>query len=389
NGNENIGDFAYLATISTYGLGYSFGSQNANGSLAVGAAPVKVVNPDLKWETSEQTDIGLDVRLFGCLGLTFDYYVKKTKDLLVTTPVPLMLGNSFPTANAGNVKNSGVEFAVDFQRQFGKWNIAVNGNISYNKNRVTYVGTDTGYVTGSTVQGITGAVTRMEAGHAMSYFWGYKTLGIFQNQAEIDAWVNSKGVQIQPDARPGDFRYQDTDDNGTIDDNDRVDLGNPFPKVTFGLNVNVSAYGFDLGITSAGQAGNKIFSVLRRPDLTMSNYGAWVLDRWHGEGTSNSIPRVAHNDTNLNWTRPSDFYLRDGDFWRIRNITLGYTVNIPEKYYLRKVRVFASVDNAFTFTKYDGYDPEVGNGGSILGSGIDRGVYPRPRTVSVGLNLTF
>ena len=389
NGNENIGDFAYLATISTYGLGYSFGSQNANGSLAVGAAPVKVVNPDLKWETSEQTDIGLDVRLFDCLGLTFDYYVKKTKDLLVTTPVPLMLGNSFPTANAGNVKNSGVEFAVDFQRQFGKWNIAVNGNISYNKNRVTYVGTDTGYVTGSTVQGITGAVTRMEAGHAMSYFWGYKTLGIFQNQAEIDAWVNSKGVQIQPDARPGDFRYQDTDDNGTIDDNDRVDLGNPFPKVTFGLNVNVSAYGFDLGITSAGQAGNKIFSVLRRPDLTMSNYGAWVLDRWHGEGTSNSIPRVAHNDTNLNWTRPSDFYLRDGDFWRIRNITLGYTVNIPEKYYLRKVRVFASVDNAFTFTKYDGYDPEVGNGGSILGSGIDRGVYPRPRTVSVGLNLTF
>lgn len=389
NGNENIGDFAYLATISTYGLGYSFGSQNANGSLAVGAAPVKVVNPDLKWETSEQTDIGLDVRFFGCLGLTFDYYVKKTKDLLVTTPVPLMLGNSFPTANAGNVKNSGVEFAVDFQRQFGKWNIAVNGNISYNKNRVTYVGTDTGYVSGSTVQGITGAVTRMEAGHAMSYFWGYKTLGIFQNQAEIDAWVNSKGVQIQPDARPGDFRYQDTDDNGTIDDNDRVDLGNPFPKVTFGLNVNVSAYGFDLGITSAGQAGNKIFSVLRRPDLTMSNYGAWVLDRWHGEGTSNSIPRVAHNDTNLNWTRPSDFYLRDGDFWRIRNITLGYTVNIPEKYYLRKVRVFASVDNAFTFTKYDGYDPEVGNGGSILGSGIDRGVYPRPRTVSVGLNLTF
>lgn len=389
NGNENIGDFAYLATISTYGLGYSFGSQNANGSLAVGAAPVKVVNPDLKWETSEQTDIGLDVRLFGCLGLTFDYYVKKTKDLLVTTPVPLMLGNSFPTANAGNVKNSGVEFAVDFQRQFGKWNIAVNGNISYNKNRVTYVGTDTGYVTGSTVQGITGAVTRMEAGHAMSYFWGYKTLGIFQNQAEIDAWVNSKGVQIQPDARPGDFRYQDTDDSGTIDDNDRVDLGNPFPKVTFGLNVNVSAYGFDLGITSAGQAGNKIFSVLRRPDLTMSNYRAWVLDRWHGEGTSNSIPRVAHNDTNLNWTRPSDFYLRDGDFWRIRNITLGYTVNIPEKYYLRKVRVFASVDNAFTFTKYDGYDPEVGNGGSILGSGIDRGVYPRPRTVSVGLNLTF
>lgn len=389
NGNENIGDFAYLATISTYGLSYPFGSQNTTGNLAVGAAPTKVVNPDLKWETSEQTDIGVDLHLLGCLGFTFDYYVKETKDLLVTTPVPLMLGNSFPTANAGNVRNSGVEFAVDFQRQFGKWNIAVNGNISYNKNKVTYVGTDTGYVTGATVQGITGAVTRMETGHAMSYFWGYKTLGIFQNQAEIDAWVNSEGKQIQPDARPGDFRYQDTNDDGVIDDNDRVDLGSPFPTITFGLNVNVSAYGFDLGITSAGQAGNKIFSVLRRADLSMSNYGAWVLGRWHGEGTSNSIPRVTTNDTNLNWTRPSDFYLKDGDFWRIRNITLGYTFRIPEKYYLQKVRLFASVDNAFTFTKYDGYDPEVGNGGSILSSGIDRGVYPRPRTVSVGLNLTF
>lgn len=389
NGNENIGDFAYLATISTYGLSYPFGSQITTGDLAVGAAPTKVVNPDLKWETSEQTDIGVDLHLLGCLGFTFDYYVKQTKDLLVTTPVPLMLGNSFPTANAGNVRNSGVEFAVDFQRQFGKWNIAINGNISYNKNRVTYVGTDTGYVTGATVQGITGAVTRMEAGHAMSYFWGYKTLGIFQNQAEIDSWVNSKGEKIQPDARPGDFRYQDTNDDGTIDDNDRVDLGNPFPTVTFGLNLNVSAYGFDLGITTAGQAGNKIFSVLRRADLSMSNYGAWVLNRWHGEGTSNSIPRVATNDTNLNWTRPSDFYLKDGDFWRIRNITLGYTFRIPEKYYLRKVRLFASVDNAFIFTKYEGYDPEVGNGGSILSSGIDRGVYPRPRTVSVGLNLTF
>lgn len=389
NGNENIGDFAYLATISTYGLSYPFGSQITTGDLAVGAAPTKVVNPDLKWETSEQTDIGVDLHLLGCLGFTFDYYVKQTKDLLVTTPVPLMLGNSFPTANAGNVRNSGVEFAVDFQRQFGKWNIAINGNISYNKNRVTYVGTDTGYVTGATVQGITGAVTRMEAGHAMSYFWGYKTLGIFQNQAEIDSWVNSKGEKIQPDARPGDFRYQDTNDDGVIDDNDRVDLGNPFPTVTFGLNLNVSAYGFDLGITTAGQAGNKIFSVLRRADLSMSNYGAWVLNRWHGEGTSNSVPRVATNDTNLNWTRPSDFYLKDGDFWRIRNITLGYTFRIPEKYYLRKVRLFASVDNAFIFTKYEGYDPEVGNGGSILSSGIDRGVYPRPRTVSVGLNLTF
>ena len=300
-----------------------------------------------------------------------------------------MLGNGFPTSNAGNVRNSGVELSLDFHKQFGKWFVSVDGNVSYNKNMVTYVGTDTGYVTGATVQGITGAVTRMEEGHAMSYFWGYKTLGIFQNQAEIDSYVNSKGVQIQPNARPGDFRFQDTNDDGTIDDNDRVDLGNPFPKVTFGFNFNVSAYGFDLTMTSSGQAGNKIFSALRRPDLNMSNYPAWILNRWHGEGTSNTIPRVTTNDSNQNWTRPSDFYLQDGSFWRIRNITLGYTVQIPERFYLKSVRVFASVDNVYTFTKYTGYDPEIGNGGSILSSGIDKGIYPRPRVVSFGLNLSF
>ena len=389
NGNENIGDFAYMAVISNYGLSYPFGSQITTGNLSTGSAPTKLANPDLKWETSEQTDIGIEAKFFNCFGVTFDYYIKNTRDLLVTTPIPLMLGNGFPTTNAGNVRNSGVELSLDFHKQFGKWFISVDGNVSYNKNLVTYVGTDTGYVTGSTVQGITGAVTRMEEGHAMSYFWGYKTLGIFQNQEEIDNWVNSEGIQRQPDARPGDFRFQDTNDDGVIDDNDRVDLGNPFPKLTFGFNFNVSAYGFDLSMTSSGQAGNKIFSVLRRPDLPMSNYGAWILDRWHGEGTSNTIPRVTTNDTNQNWTRPSDFYLKDGSFWRIRNITLGYTVNIPEKFYLRSVRVFASVDNVYTFTKYNGYDPEIGNGGSILGSGIDRGIYPRPRVVSFGLNLTF
>lgn len=389
NGNENIGDFAYLSTISSWGLTYPFGSSDPNNSLTTGGAPTTLANPNLKWETSEQTDFGVDLNVLNSLGFTFDWYRKETKDLLVRTSIPMFLGNNSPMGNAGNVLNTGVEFGVNFHKQFGKVFVSADANIAYNKNKVTYVGTDVGYVTGSTVQGLTGAVTRMEEGHAMSYFWGYKTLGIFQNQDEIDSWVNSEGKVIQPDARPGDFRYQDTNDDGIIDDSDRVDLGNPFPDITFGINFNIAAYGFDLSVSTSGQAGNKIFSVLRRADLPMSNYGAWVLDRWHGEGTSNSIPRVSWSDSNLNWTRPSDFYLKKGDFWRIRNITLGYTLSIPEKYYIRKVRAFAAVDNAFVFTKYQGYDPEIGNGGSILGSGIDRGVYPRPRTVSFGLNISF
>jgi hypothetical protein len=272
---------------------------------------------------------------------------------------------------------------------FGKVFVSVDGNVSYNKNMVTYVGTDAGYVSGSTVQGLSGAVTRMEKGHAMSYFWGYKTLGIFQNQEQIDAYRNKDGIVIQPDARPGDVIFQDSDGDGSLTDNDRVDLGNPFPKLTFGLNFSVSAYGFDLSVATSGQAGNMIFSVLRRADLPMSNYGAWILDRWHGEGTSNTVPRVTTSDTNQNFTRVSDLYLQKGDFWKIRNVTLGYTYNFPAKFYVKSIRVFASVDNAFTFTKYTGYDPEIGNGGSILGSGIDRGTYPRARVVSFGLNFNL
>lgn len=389
NGNENIGDFRYLSTISTYGLSYPFGAQDPSVSLSVGGAPTTLPNPSLKWETSEQTDLGIDFRFLESFSVTLDLYQKDTKDLLVTTSIPIFIGNNAPIGNAGNVRNSGVELGAGYKKSFGKVFVSLDGNFSFNHNMVTYVGTDAGYVSGSTVQGISGAVTRMEANHPMSYFWGYKTLGVFQNEEQIKSYVNSEGIVIQPDARPGDLIFQDTDGNGIIDDSDRTDLGNPFPKYTFGLNLSVQAYGFDLNISSSGNAGYKIFSVLRRADLPMSNYGAWVLNRWHGEGTSNTVPRVTTNDANQNLTRVSDFYLADGDFWRIRNITLGYTLKIPERFYLKSVRVFTSVDNAFLFTKYAGYDPEVGNGGSILGSGIDRGTYPRPRTVSLGVNVKF
>ena len=389
NGNENIGDFRYLSTISTYGLSYPFGSQDVTVSLTPGGAQTTLSNPNLKWETSQQTDIGLDFRFLNMFSVTLDLYDKITKDLLVTTSIPLFLGNNAPLGNAGNVRNRGVELGMEFKQQVGKWFFRADANAAYNHNRVTYVGTDTGFVSGPTTQGLSGAITRMEAGHAMSYFWGYKTLGIFQNKDQIEAYVDKDGKQIQPDAVPGDFIFQDTDQDGVITDFDRVDLGNPFPKYTFGFNFNVEAYGFDLNVSTSGQTGYKIFSVLRRMDLPMSNYGVWAINRWHGENTSDTIPRLTTSDINQNFTRPSDFFLKDGDFWRIRNVTLGYTLRIPERFYIRAVRVFGSVDNAWCFTRYAGYDPEVGNGGSILGSGIDRGTYPRPRTVTFGASVKF
>jgi len=389
NGNENIGDFRFLSTISTYGLSYPFGSQDVTGSLTPGGSQTTLPNPDLKWETSEQADLGIDFRFLNMFSLTLDLYDKQTKDLLVTSSIPMFLGNNAPIGNAGNVRNSGVELGLEFKQQFGNWFFTADANLAYNRNRVTFVGTDTGYVSGSTVQGLSGAVTRMEAGHPLAYYWGYKTLGIFQNQEQIDAYVDKDGKKIQGDASPGDFIFQDTDKDGQITDLDRVDLGNPFPKITYGINFSVEAYGVDFHVSTAGQAGYKVFSVLRRMDLPMSNYGAWVLGRWHGENTSTAIPRVTTADLNQNFTRPSDFYVKDGDFWRIRNVTLGYTLKIPEKLYAKSIRLFLSVDNLWCFTRYEGFDPEVGNGGSILGSGIDRGTYPRPRTFTLGAGIKF
>ena len=256
---------------------------------------------------------------------------------------------------------------------------------------MTYVGTYTGFVAGTTVQGMSGAVTRMEKGYPMAYFWGYKTMGIFQNQEEVNSYIhiNEDGTKqlIQPDAKPGDFRFQDTNNDGVIDDNDRQNLGNPYPDVTYGFNLNLEYRGFDLTINTSGTIGNKVFSVLRRMDLPMSNYQSWALGRWHGEGTSNSIPRVTTNDTNQSWSKPSDFHVKDGSYFRVRNIMLGYTTKLLKNYYIESLRVYASVNNLFTFTKYEGYDPEIGGG--VMSTGVDSGVYPHPRTVSFGINVTF
>lgn len=394
NGNQNIGDFRYLPTISTYGLGYVFGSQIPTQSIATGAAPTNVPNPNLKWETSEQIDVGFDALLFNALTITMDYYHKTTKGLLLTTPIPLFLGNSFPTMNAGNVINQGVELAIGYQHTVNGFHFEINGNIAYNHNKVTAVNTATGFVAGPTIQGLSGSVTRMQAGYPMAYFWGYKTLGIFQNQQQVSDYHYTNpttGVTnlIQPNARPGDLIWQDTNGDGKIDDNDRVNLGSPFPKIIFGLNLSMSYWGFDLSITTAGTWGSKIISVLRRVDLPMSNYQTWILGSWHGEGTSNTIPRVTSTvDPNKNWSTFSDLYVKSGDYWRIRNITLGYTFTIPKGYYISKVRIYASVSNPFTITAYQGYDPEIGSS-DPLSAGIDRGVYPHPRTYTIGASVTF
>jgi hypothetical protein len=231
---------------------------------------------------------------------------------------------------------------------------------------------------------------RAENGHAIGYFWGYETAGLFQNTQEIADWKAAKNGILQTNVRPGDVRYVDQDHNGVIDENDKVDLGNGMPDFTFGFNLGFDYKGFDFSVNANGMAGNKIVQSYRNHGgNSKSNYTSAILARWTGEGTSNHIPRVT--ETNINW-QFSDLYVHDGDFLRISNITLGYDFSkLINWKYISQLRIYAQVQNAFTFTKYDGMDPEIGYGTEDNGwvSGIDLGYYPRPRTFLVGANIKF
>jgi len=233
-------------------------------------------------------------------------------------------------------------------------------------------------------------VCMAEVGQPIAYFWGYKTDGVFQNQAEILAHTSSDGTVLQPNAKPGDLVWVDMNDDGKIDDKDRTNIGNPYPTFTAGLGFSAQFKGFDFNMFWYGAFGQDIYSGSRRYDLPMSNWESSVLDRWTGEGTSNSQPRVTIADPNQNYFRVSDFYVHDGPFVRLKNITLGYTIpeSISQKIKISKLRVYVSATNLLTITKYKGSDPEIGAKGS-LDVGIDRNIYPQPRTFIFGLNLSF
>jgi TonB-linked outer membrane protein, SusC/RagA family len=395
-GNQNISNYQYLAPIRTNNTNYMFGSTGtlyAPGAAGHiwGAYPNRLANPNVKWETSEQTNLGIDARfLKSRLGVNFDFYIKETKDWLVTAPILAIAGADAPVINGGSVKNTGVELAFVWHDNIGDLNYNIGLNGAYNKNKVGAIPNQDGIIHGRTNMLYDNAKEfyRAENGHSIGYFWGYKTAGIFQNQAEIDAWrAEGKGI-LQANVTPGDVKYVDQDKNGVIDDNDKVDLGNGMADVTFGFNLGFEYKGLDLSITANGMAGNKIVQSYRNHGGSkLANYTTGALSRWTGEGTSNRMPRVT--DTNINWEF-SDLMVHDGDFLRISNITLGYDfARLMKIKYISQARFYAQVQNAFTFTKYDGMDPEIGYGTSDWASGIDLGYYPRPRTVLFGVNLKF
>lgn len=384
-GNDQIGDFRYLSTIGD-GRNYSVGTA---GSVTVGNSPNAPSNPDLKWEETSQVNLGLDATLLGGLGLTFDWYIKETTGILREVPLPGYVGaTGSPAGNVADMENTGVDLGLTYNRNFGALGLSLGGNLSTVRNEVTFLGQGIEFLSGgTTVQASTFPITRTQIGEPVDSFFGFVTDGIFQSQAEIDAHVNASGDPIQPNARPGDFRWKDVDGDGSFTDNDRDFLGSSIPKITYGFNLNLNYKNFDLLIFGQGAAGNKIFQALRRLDIGSANFQTSALGRWTGAGSSNSFPRLTINDTNKNFTNPSDFYLEDGDYLRIKTIQFGYSLpqELVQRMGVAKLRLFVTGENLFTFTKYSGFDPEIGGG--VFG--IDRGYYPQARTGMLGVNLQF
>lgn len=393
-GNQNIDNYQYTAPITSSNTHYIFGTTDGAPAQSGywGAYPSRLVNENVTWETSEQTNIGIDARfLKSRLSLTADFYIKTTKDWLVEAPILATAGTGAPFINGGDVKNTGFELALTWNDQAGKdfnYNIGVNG--AYNKNKVGNIPTEDGIIHGkiNMLYDNTPEFYRAQNGHAIGYFWGYETAGIFQNKEQIANWnADGKHGILQADAQAGDVIYVDQNQDGIIDDNDKVDLGNGTPDFTYGFNVGFNYKNFDFSLVAYGAAGNQIVQSYRNHANSKANYTTAILNRWTGEGTSNRMPRVT--DTNINW-QFSDLYLQDGDYLRISNITLGYDfAKLIKLKAISQARLYVQVQNAFTFTKYDGMDPEIGYGTSDWVSGIDLGYYPRPRTFLVGVNLKF
>lgn len=381
-GSDAIGDFKYLSTIGG-GRNYTLGT---SGSVTVGYSPNAPSNPDLKWEETSQLNIGFEARIFQNFNMTFDFYNKKTTGILQDIELPGYLGSTGnPSANVADMLNKGFDFELSYKKRIGAFDISANANVSYLQNEVTFLGNGIEYLSGGAgFQASTYPLTRTQVGQTVNSFYGFQTDGIFQNQAEINSYTNATGELIQPNAAPGDFRWKDNDGDGSITEKDRAFIGSPLPDYTFGFTLNIEYKGFDALIFGQGVTGNKIFQGLRRLDVTNANYQTAALGRWTGEGTSNTYPRLTNDDPNHNFSNPSNFYLEDGDYFRIKTIQVGYSLpsDVVKRAAMSKARIYVTGENLFTFTKYTGYDPEIGGG-------VDKGYYPQAKTVLLGLNVQF
>lgn len=387
-GNQEIDNYQYSSTITT-GINYPDG----NGGLLQGAFPKNFANPDIKWEETAMTNVGIDFMAFNNrLSLTADYYVKNTKDILLTVPIPISSGGANdPIRNAGKIRNNGFEFNLGWMDQPNP-DISYGINLigSFNKNKVIAMGSESGSIKGgSTNQNITTSETK--AGYPIGGYWLISTAGYFNSQEEVDAYAKD-GKKIQPAAEPGDIKFVDANNDGVINDDDRVFQGSPFPDFTFALNGNMRYKNFDLSIGLQGVLGNKIYNATRQTleDVTKgSNFLASCLDYWTPENKNASHPRLTWDDPNRNTRAESDRYLENGSYLRLRSVQLGYT--FPQTWFkgaIQHARVYINAENLFTITSYSGYSPDV-NADNANYRGFDNFIYPTNRTFMLELNVTF
>lgn len=401
NGNENIGAYKYMSSYAFGGLGqYSFNSNKVGATQ--GAYVSRLANQDLTWETSEQTDLGFDARfLGGRLGVTFDWYDKRTKNLLIDVPVSAINGFASKVANAGTVKNTGIEFAVNWNDRIGKdFSYNVGFNIATNKNEVTEVNNGSGYINGGNKllsEGTT-YMARMEEGHPIGYFWGYKTNGVLQNAEDVARYAatlkDGASSSLQGSGlAPGDLWFVDTNGDGVINDDDKTELGDPHPDVTMGINLGINYKGFDFALSGYAALGQQIAHTYRKfGNGQFDNWTTNVYNYWHGEGTGNGrYPILAPGNT-INHITVSDIYIDNGDYFRLQSLTLGYDFKYLWKACpFQQLRLYFQAQNLFTITGYKGMDPECGTsiGDESWVTGVDVGNYPQARTFMVGVNVKF
>lgn len=382
NGNDRIGNYSFT-TVVLPGQNYVFGPDNI---ITSGSVALRASNPDLRWETITQTDIGLDVEFMnGKFNFVTDYYIKNTSDMLYAIPVLLTSGTEPPVQNIASVSNRGWELALNYRDYESELKYSIGGNITLLQNEVTDLGPGGLPIIAGRIQSANANVTRTVVGGQIGAFYGYVTDGIFQNQQE----VNEHAFQSEGTS-PGDIRFLDLNGDGLIDELDQRFIGSPIPKLLYGLTAEIKYKGFDLQMFWQGTYGNDIYNATVRYDFTYVNRPESALERWTGPGTSDFEPRANLFDPNQN-ARVSDRFVEDGSFIRLKNLQVGYT--IPEaasgRLGLGACRIYVSGQNLLTFTRYSGLDPEIGQIGSSLELGIDKGFYPQARVFIGGINVNF
>ncbi len=393
NGNQAISPFQYLATISFANVNYFFGPDKA--VVSTGGYPDVLPNPDVTWETSEQINLGFDARLLrNRLSLEFDLYSRTTYDWLIRPSMLASYGTGAPYVNGGDVSNKGFELALNYNGGKREFSYSAGFNLAYNKNEVKKIANNEGifHGPGNVLGQGTEELYRAQVGFPIGYFWGYKTLGVFQNAADIENHTNSQGKLIQPTAEAGDLIFDDTNDDGVINYLDKVMIGDPNPDFIIGFNFSAAWKGFDFSVLANGAFGHQIARSWRRwADSPQNNYTTDIFNRWHGEGSSNKYPRLTYG-SHINWQYVSDIFIEDADYLKLSNVTLGYDFKrIFKAMPLTQARFFVAFQNLYTFTNYIGMDPEIGGGSGTdsWAKGIDIGYYPAPRTVMFGASLKF